>query len=182
MAPWVHCSGTHCGSLPSIRTGAGPFHYDRVSLPLLRHDKSSRSTPLEHLRPCITGDERYSSRCEPPGHGMASPEPSRFPRKKRARMLGVSDRAEPEKHSRWRAPRCGLPLAHQRRRSGLTACAAPYLANVSPYRLLVCPLAETSARLGAEVVRSTFPGLDLLHILLTGLPAHLGDLLPGTGR
>src|SRR5262245_50087712 len=28
VAQWVHCSGTHCGSLPSIRTGAGPFHYD----------------------------------------------------------------------------------------------------------------------------------------------------------
>jgi hypothetical protein len=68
-------------------------------------------------------------------------------------MLGVSDRAEPEKHSRWRAPQCCLPLAHRRRRSGLTAFAAQYLAYVSPYRLLVCPLTETSARLGAGVVR-----------------------------
>jgi hypothetical protein len=68
-------------------------------------------------------------------------------------MLGVSDRAEPEEYSRWRAPRCCLPLAHQRRRSGRTAFAAPYLAYVSPYRLLVCPLTETSARLGAGVVR-----------------------------
>jgi hypothetical protein len=68
-------------------------------------------------------------------------------------MLGVSDRAEPEEYSRWRAPRCCLPLAHQRRRSGRTAFAAPYPAYVSPYRLLVCPLTETSARLGAGVVR-----------------------------
>jgi hypothetical protein len=29
VAQWVHCSGTHCGSSKSIRTGAGPFHYDR---------------------------------------------------------------------------------------------------------------------------------------------------------
>ena len=71
--------------------------------------------------PCITGVERYSSRCGPPGPSVASPELSRFPRKERARMLGVSDRAEPEAHSRSRVPRCCLPLVHKRRRSGLIA-------------------------------------------------------------
>jgi len=90
--------------------------------------------------PCITGVERYSSRCGPPGPSVASPELSRFPRTERARMLGVLDRAEPEKHSRWRPPRCCLPLAHKRRRSGLTAFAAQWPAYVFPYRLLVCPL------------------------------------------
>ena len=90
-------------------------------------------------------------------------------------MLGGSDRAEPEKHLRWRAPQCCLPLAHQRRRSGQTAFAAQWPAYVSPYRLLVCLLAKTSARLGAGVVRSPFPGMDLHHMLLTGLPAHLGE-------
>ena len=103
--------------------------------------------------PCITSVELRSSRCGPPNQGVASPELSRFPRKERARMLGVSDRAEPEKHSRCRAPRYCLPLAHKRRRSGLTAFAAQWPAYVSPYRLLVCPLTETSARLGAGVVR-----------------------------
>ena len=103
--------------------------------------------------PYITGVERRSSRCGPPGPSVASPELSQFPRKERARMLGVSDRAEPEKHSRCRASRCCLPLAHRRRRSGLTAFAAQWPAYVSPYRLLVCPLTETSARLGAGVVR-----------------------------
>jgi hypothetical protein len=68
-------------------------------------------------------------------------------------MLRVSDRAEPEEYSRWRAPRCCLPLAHKRRRSGLAAFAAQYLAYVSLYRLLVCLLTKTSARLGAGVVR-----------------------------
>jgi hypothetical protein len=68
-------------------------------------------------------------------------------------MQRVSDRAEPEEHSRLRTPQCCLPLAHRRRRSGLTVFAAQYLAYVSPYRLLVCPLTETSARLGAGVVR-----------------------------
>jgi hypothetical protein len=50
--------------------------------------------------PCITGVEMGSSRCGPPKHHVANPELSQFPHKERARMLGVSDRAEPEKHSR----------------------------------------------------------------------------------
>ena len=50
--------------------------------------------------PCITGVELHSSRCGPPKHRVASPELSQFPRKERARMLGVLDRAEPEAHSR----------------------------------------------------------------------------------
>ena len=68
-------------------------------------------------------------------------------------MLRLSDRAELEKHSRFRAPRCCLPPAHKRRRSGRTAFAAQYPAYARPYRLLVCLLTETSARLGADVVR-----------------------------
>jgi hypothetical protein len=68
-------------------------------------------------------------------------------------MLGVLDRAEPKAHSRSRVPRCGLPLAHKCRRSEQTAFAAQWPAYVSPYRLLVCLLTETSARLGADVVR-----------------------------
>jgi hypothetical protein len=92
-------------------------------------------------------------------------------------MQRVSDRAEPKAHSRSRVPRYCLPPAHQRRRSGLTAFAAQYPAYVSPYRLLVCPLAETSARLGADVVRETFIVEDLHLLLLASLLANLGDLL-----
>jgi hypothetical protein len=76
--------------------------------------------------PCITGVELHSSRCGPRKHRVASPELSQFPCKECTRMLRLSDRAEPEKHSRFRAPRCCLPPAHQRRRSGRTAFAAPY--------------------------------------------------------
>jgi hypothetical protein len=39
--------------------------------------------------PCITSVELHSSRCGPPNHHVASPELSQFPRKERARMLGV---------------------------------------------------------------------------------------------
>jgi hypothetical protein len=91
-------------------------------------------------------------------------------------MLRLSDRAEPEKHSRWRAPRYCLPPAHQRWRSGRTAFAARYPAYARPYRLLVCLLTETSARLGADVVRSTFIGEDLHLLLLASLLANLGVL------
>src|SRR4030095_2386990 len=58
--------------------------------------------------PCITGVELHSSRCGPRKHRVASPELSQFPRKECTRMLRLSDRAEPEQHSRWRAPRYGL--------------------------------------------------------------------------
>ena len=50
--------------------------------------------------PCITGVELCSSRCGPPNPRVASPELSQFPRKERTCMLRLSDRAEPEKHSR----------------------------------------------------------------------------------
>ena len=45
---------------------------------------------------------------------------------------------------------------------------------MSPYRLLVCPLAETSARLGADVVRYTFIVEDFHFLLLASLLANLG--------
>jgi hypothetical protein len=35
VAPWVHCSCTHGGSLHSLRIGAGPWHYDRLGQPPL---------------------------------------------------------------------------------------------------------------------------------------------------
>src|SRR5262249_30076801 len=73
-------------------------------------------------------------------------------------------------------PRYCLPPAHKRRRSGLTAFAAPWPAYVSPYRRLVCPLAETSARLGADVVRYTFIVEDFHFLLLASLLANLSDL------
>src|SRR4029434_1896270 len=132
--------------------------------------------------PCITGVELHSSRCGPPIHHGANPELSQFPRKERVRMLGVSDRAEPKAHSCSRVPRCGLPLAHRRRRSGQTAFAAQYPAYVSPYRLLVCLLTETSARLGADVVRYTFIVEDFHLLLLASLLANLGEMFHGAPR
>jgi hypothetical protein len=45
---------------------------------------------------------------------------------------------------------------------------------VSPYRLLVCLLTETSARLGADVARYTFIVEDFHFLLLASLLANLG--------
>ena len=45
----------------------------------------------------------------------------------------------------------------------------------TPYRLLVCLLTETSARLGADVVRYTFIVEDFHFLLLASLLANLGE-------
>jgi hypothetical protein len=47
-----------------------------------------------------------------------------------------------------------------------------------PYRRFADILADTCARLGADVVRYSFIVVDLHHLLLAGLPAHSG--LPPT--
>src|SRR5215471_10147887 len=101
-----------------------------------------------------------------------SPEISQFLRKECTRMPRLSDRAESDGRSRWRLRPCGLPLAHRCRHSGLTAFAARYPAYARPYRLLVCLLTKTSARLGADVVRYTFIVEDLHLLLLASLLAN----------
>ena len=51
--------------------------------------------------------------------------------------------------------------------------AAQWLACTYPYRRFAGILANDSARLGADVVRYSFIAVDLHHLLLAGLPAHL---------
>jgi hypothetical protein len=51
--------------------------------------------------------------------------------------------------------------------------AAQWLACVFPCRRFADILANACARLGADVVRYTFIAVDLHHLLLAGLPAHL---------
>jgi hypothetical protein len=51
--------------------------------------------------------------------------------------------------------------------------AAQWLACTFPYRRFADLLAEVGARLGADVVRYSFIVVDLHHLLLPGLPAHL---------
>ena len=51
--------------------------------------------------------------------------------------------------------------------------AAQWLACTSPCRRFADILAEASARLGVDAVRYSFIVVDLHHLLLAGLPAHL---------
>ena len=51
--------------------------------------------------------------------------------------------------------------------------AAQWLACALPYRRFADILADACARLGADVVRYSFIVVDLHHLLLAGLPAHL---------
>jgi len=54
---------------------------------------------------------------------------------------------------------------------------AQWLAYAIPYRRFTADLADDSARLGADVVRYSFIAVDLHHLLLAGLPAHLTQFL-----
>ena len=51
--------------------------------------------------------------------------------------------------------------------------AAQWLACTYPCRRFAATLADDNARLGANVVRYSFIAVDLHHLLLAGLPAHL---------
>jgi hypothetical protein len=51
--------------------------------------------------------------------------------------------------------------------------AAQWLAYTLPYRRFAVTLADACARLGADAVRYSFIAVDLHHLLLAGLPAHL---------
>ena len=51
--------------------------------------------------------------------------------------------------------------------------AAQWLACTFPYRRFADTLADDCARLGADVDRYSFIAVDLHHLLLAGLPAHL---------
>src|SRR6202045_2590781 len=53
--------------------------------------------------------------------------------------------------------------------------AAQWLACTFPYRRFADILANACARLGADVVSYSFIVVDLDHLLLAGLPAHLWE-------
>src|SRR5258708_7480095 len=53
--------------------------------------------------------------------------------------------------------------------------AAQWLPCTFPYRRFADILADACARLGADAVRYSFIVVDLHHLLLAGLPAHLRE-------
>jgi hypothetical protein len=84
-----------------------------------------------------------------------------------------SDHAGLAKCSRWRSWTYCLPLHRQRRHRNQFSIAAQWLACTSPYRRFADILADACARLGVDVGRYSFIAVDLHHLLLAGLPAHL---------
>ena len=57
--------------------------------------------------------------------------------------------------------------------SGCVSFVAQWLAYALPCRRFASALAGGRARLGADVDRYSFIAVDLHHLLLAGLPAHL---------
>ena len=104
---------------------------------------------------------------------LVRPEISRFPCKERACMPGSPT-------TPGRPSACVDALGHVAFRYTDSvgtreqfSIAAQWLACTYPYRRFAAILANDSARLGADVVRYSFIAVDLHHLLLAGLPAHL---------
>src|SRR5215831_16917302 len=100
-------------------------------------------------------------------------EISRFPRKEHACMPGSST-------TPGRPSACVGALGHFAFRytdsvgtRDQFSIAAQWLACTFPCRRFADILANACARLGVDVVRYSFIVVDLHHLLLAGLPAHL---------
>ena len=83
------------------------------------------------------------------------------------------DHAGLPKRLRWRSWTYCLPLHRQVGTRNQFSIAAQWLACTFPCRRFANILADACARLGADVVRYSFIVVDLHHLLLAGLPAHL---------
>ena len=104
---------------------------------------------------------------------MADQKISRFPYKKLADMPGSSTtpgrpdaRAGASEHVAFRYTD-SVGTQNQ------FSIAAQWLACTFPCRRFADTLADADARLGADVVCYSFIVVDLHHLLLAGLPAHL---------
>ena len=99
-------------------------------------------------------------------------ETSRFPRKERPYMPGsLTTRSRPQP----RDIACGRIAFRLTDAVGapIVPFAARWLAYTLPYRRFAPGLAADDARLGADVGRYSFIVVDLHHLLLAGLPAHV---------
>ena len=111
-----------------------------------------------------TGD----SSCEP-----ADPQISRFPDKERACMPGSSTSPDRPSACDGAPVRVAFRYTDSVGTRKQFSFAAQWLACTFPYRRFADILADAGARLGADVVRYSFIAVDLHHLLLAGLPAHL---------
>ena len=122
--------------------------------------------------PCIIGFGSSPSRC--------GPLTSRRPRSRspgfRSRSLRTCQGLRPRRtgHALAIARTPVSPSAHDNGVGvAIDSFAAQWLACMHPCRRFAPGLAADDARLGADVVRYSFIAVDLHHLLLAGLPAHL---------
>src|SRR5260221_11533356 len=97
-------------------------------------------------------------------------EISRFPRKERLHMPGSSTTPGRSDLAMAR-PKLVAFLARNSVGTRGLAFAAQWLAYGLPYRRVVAGLADSNARLGADVDRYVFIVMDVHHRLLAGFPA-----------
>jgi hypothetical protein len=104
---------------------------------------------------------------------LVGPEISRFPYKERACMPGSPTTPG---HPSARVSALGHVAFRYTDSVGTReqfSIAAQWLACTYPCRRFADTLTDACARLGADVVRYSFIAVDLHHLLLAGLPAHL---------
>ena len=161
-----------------VRVPLGPrpsLHRLRNRLPsfvrrLLRYYAEVRLLQLVHRRLRLL---TFPPRTVRPKGRMADLEISRFPRKERPYMPG-----SPTTPNQASARSCVSACIAFRRVDGVgirnkVTFAAQWLACTLPYRRFADTLADACARLGADVGCYSFIAVDLHHLLLAGLPAHL---------
>ena len=106
---------------------------------------------------------------------------SRFPSKELLHMPGSSTTPGRSDLAMVRPKRVAFRARNSVGTRGL-AFAAQWLAYALPYRRFVGVLTDANARLGADVDRYSFIVVDLHHLLLAGLPAHLCKNSAGYNR
>jgi hypothetical protein len=100
-------------------------------------------------------------------------ESSRFPCKERACMPGSTTTPGRPRAGDSARRRTAFRYTDSVGTREQFSFAAPWLACTYPCRRFADILTDVCARLGADVARYTFIAVDLHHLLLAGLPAHL---------
>jgi hypothetical protein len=104
---------------------------------------------------------------------LADPETSRFPYMEHACVPGSSTTLGRPSACVGALGRIAFRYTDSVGTQNQLSIAAQWLACTFPYRRFADILADACARLGADVVRYSFIVVDLHHLLLAGLPAHL---------
>jgi hypothetical protein len=108
-----------------------------------------------------------------PAPRLVGREISRFPYKERACMPGSTTTPGHPRACDCARRRIAFRYTDSVGTQKQFSIAAQWLACMYPCRRFADTLADACARLGADVARYTSIAVDLHHLLLAGLPAHL---------